>query len=563
LLKRRVAGEGTVSNDSAPGTDAAIGQARRINWGAVARILIAALIVPELIYFSIDIAVIDGSRGWWLFLVQHHRFFAGVFSTSAIAAVIFGWESFRRLIGEELRGPVEDPATRAAFLALHLAAVACLIAWVKTIVLNKRLDSADGLAWFFVGAVLSAIALLSWFAALLPARPWLRWARMNPVALLGAIAVAIFARIVGVYALSLWRPLTASTLWAVDLLLQMLGQTTFVESDAARIGTTHFTVTIGQGCSGLEGIGLMSVFVAGYLWFCRRELRFPASLILLPAGVVSIWFLNVVRIAALILIGAWSERVAIDGFHTVAGWLFYTVGACGIVVVSRRWPIFSGAEPELRRLAAPNPASVYLAPMLTILLIAMLTRIASGGFDFLYPLKVIGAAAVFWLYRDRLAGFRRDLSWFALMLGGVVFIEWIVLQRRSDVAVEDLAFATQLGSLPASIASLWLVIRVIGAVVTVPLAEELAFRGYLLRKLVSADFTRVDFRHFTLLSFVVSSTLFGLLHQQWLAGVIAGMLFAVAMYRRGALFDGVIAHSTANAMLAVYVLTTHRWSLWN
>ncbi len=558
-----MAGEGTVSNDSAPGTDAAIGQARRINWGAVARILIAALIVPELIYFSIDIAVIDGSRGWWLFLVQHHRFFAGVFSTSAIAAVIFGWESFRRLIGEELRGPVEDPATRAAFLALHLAAVACLIAWVKTIVLNKRLDSADGLAWFFVGAVLSAIALLSWFAALLPARPWLRWARMNPVALLGAIAVAIFARIVGVYALSLWRPLTASTLWAVDLLLQMLGQTTFVESDAARIGTTHFTVTIGQGCSGLEGIGLMSVFVAGYLWFCRRELRFPASLILLPAGVVSIWFLNVVRIAALILIGAWSERVAIDGFHTVAGWLFYTVGACGIVVVSRRWPIFSGAEPELRRLAAQNPASVYLAPMLTILLIAMLTRIASGGFDFLYPLKVIGAAAVFWLYRDRLAGFRRDLSWFALMLGGVVFIEWIVLQRRSDVAVEDLAFATQLGSLPASIASLWLVIRVIGAVVTVPLAEELAFRGYLLRKLVSADFTRVDFRHFTLLSFVVSSTLFGLLHQQWLAGVIAGMLFAVAMYRRGALFDGVIAHSTANAMLAVYVLTTHRWSLWN
>ena len=554
-----------MSYDSAPGTDATSGQARRINWGAVIRILIAALIVPELIYFSrpIDIAVVDGPRGWWLFLVQRHRAFAAVFSTSAIAAAIFGWESFRRLIGKELREPVEDPATRVAFLALHLAAVACLIAWVITIVLNKRLDSADGFAWFFVGAVLSAIALLSWFMALLPARPWLCWARMNPVALLCAIAVAIFARTVGVYALSLWRPLTASTLWAVDLLLQMLGQTTFVESDAARIGTTHFTATIGQGCSGLEGIGLMSVFVAGYLWFCRRELRFPASLILLPAGVVSIWFLNVVRIAALILIGAWSERVAIDGFHTVAGWLFYTVAACGIVVVSRRWPIFSGAEPELRQLAAPNPASVYLAPMLTILLIAMLTRIASGGFDFLYPLKVIGAAAVLWLYRDRLAGFRRDLSWFALMLGGVVFIEWIVLQRRADVAVEDLAFATQLGRLSPSIASLWLVIRVIGAVVTVPLAEELAFRGYLLRKLVSADFTRVDFRHFTLLSFVVSSTLFGLLHQQWLAGVIAGMLFAVAMYRRGALFDGVIAHSTANAMLAVYVLTTHRWSLWN
>jgi CAAX prenyl protease-like protein len=191
----------------------------------------------------------------------------------------------------------------------------------------------------------------------------------------------------------------------------------------------------------------------------------------------------------------------------------------------------------------------------------MLTRIADGGFDFLYPLKVIGAAAVLWFYRDRLAEFRRNLSWFALMLGGVVFIVWIVLQPRSDVAVKDLGFATQLGALPTSIGSSWLVIGVIGAVVTVPLAEELAFRGYLLRKLVSADFARVDFRHFTLLSFVVSSTLFGLLHQQWLAGVIAGMLFAVAIYWRGALFDAVIAHSTANAMLAAYVLATHRWSL--
>jgi exosortase E/protease (VPEID-CTERM system) len=553
------------SYDSLPDADATFDQTARINWGAFVRVLIAALIVPELIYFSrpIDIAIVDGSRGWWLFLVQHHRTFAAVFSTSAIAAVIFGWESFRRLVGEDLRGPVEDPVTCAAFLAIHLAAVAFLIAWVITIVLNRRLDSAEGPAWFCVGAGLSAVALLSWFVALLPARSWLRWARVNPVAILGAIAVAICARIAGVYALGLWRPLTASTLRTVDLLLRTLGQTTLVDAGAARIGTTHFTVTIAPDCSGLEGIGLMSVFVAGYLWLCRRELRFPASLILLPVGVTSIWFLNVVRITALILIGGWSERVAIDGFHTMAGWLFYTAAVCGIVIVSRRLPTFSVAEPAPRRLAAPNPASAYLAPMLTILLIAMLTRIAGGGFDFLYPFRVIGAGIVLWLYRDRLAEFRRDISWFAVMLGGVVFIVWVVLQPRSNVAAEDHAFATQLAALSVPIASLWIAIRAIGAVVTVPIAEELAFRGYLLRKLVSVDFERVDFRHFTMLSFLLSSALFGILHQQWIAGVIAGMLFAVAMYRRGALFDAIIAHSTANAMLSAYVLASHRWSLWN
>ena len=556
-----------LSYTAQPGADATLAQAPGFNWAALARILIAALIVPELIYFSrpLDIAIVDGSQGWWLFLVQHHRTFAAVFSTAAIAAVIFSFsgESFRESIGQMLRGPVEEPATRAAFLALHLAAVACLTAWVVAIVLTKRLDSAEGPAWFFVGVGLSALALLSWFGALIPAAPLIRWARTNQRAVLAAIAVAVLARIASVYALSLWPPLTSSTLWGVDALLRMLGQTTIVDPVAARIGTTHFRVTIWQACSGLEGIGLMSVFVAGYLWFCRRELRFPAALILLPIGVISIWFLNVVRIAALILIGAWSPRVAIDGFHTVAGWLFYTVAACGIVVVSRSSPVFSRTETKPLGLAAPNPAAMYLTPMLTLLLVAMLTRIAGGGFDYLYPLKVAGVGAVLWFYRKGLAEFGRELSWFPILLGSVVFIEWIVLQRGSNVAAQDLAFAAQLGSLSASAAYAWLAIRVIGAVVTVPIAEELAFRGYLLRKLVDADFARVDFRRFTMLSFVISSTLFGLLHQQWLAGVIAGMIFAIAMYRRGALLDAIIAHATANAMLAAYVLATHRWSLWS
>ena len=560
-----------LSKDKVPAKNQAKDQAPGFNWGALARILIAALIVPELIYFSrpLDIAIVDGSKGWWLFLVQHHRTFAAVFSTAGIAAVIFSFSagSIRESIGDAIRGPVEAPATRAVFLGLHLAAVGCLIAWVVAIVMTKRLDTGAGPAWFFVGAGLSAFALFTWFGALTPAAPLLRWARANQGAIAAAIAVAVCARIASVYSINLWNPLTASTLWGVDAILRMLGQSTIVDPVAARIGTGHFRVAIWGGCSGVEGIGLMSVFVGGYLWFCRRELRFPAALILLPIGVVSIWFLNIVRIAALIIIGGWSPRVAIDGFHTVAGWLFYTVAACGIVVVSRRSPRFSRAEWRPIRAAAENPAAMYLAPMLTLLLIAMLTRIAGGGFDYLYPLKVAGAGAVLWSYRSRLAEFRRSLSWFPILIGGVVFIEWVFIEwimlQRGSIGTQDLRFAAQLGGMSAPSAYGWIAIRVIGAVVTVPIAEELAFRGYLLRKLVDSDFARVEFNCFTMLSFVVSSVLFGMLHQQWLAGVIAGMLFAIAMYRRGAILDAVIAHSTANAMLAAYVLGTHHWALWN
>jgi exosortase E/protease (VPEID-CTERM system) len=481
----------------------------------------------------------------------------------AAAAILFSWRSFRGLLVHEVSSEVEDGSIRAVSVMLHLLAVLGVTAWMERIVLTGRLQEPGGVAWFYAGAGVIALALLSWLRALFPAAFWLRWFRLNPAAFVSALAVAIFARIAGTHAQLMWRPLSASTLTAVAMALRLFGRTTIIGPRPDQIGIPGFRVLVGPSCSGLEGIGLITVFVAGYLWFCRRELRFPISLILLPAGVVAMWIMNVIRITALILIGVWSPTIAVDGFHTVAGWLLYTATAIATVVVSRRSNLFSRFAPEAGEFTAPNPAAVYLAPLLTILLIAMLTRIAGSGFEYLYSLKVIGAAAVLWWYRDRLAEFPLDWSWSAVAIGALVFVEWIVLQRNTGAAAQDLAFATGLGQMPTTVAAGWLTFRVLGAVATVPIAEELAFRGYLLRKLISADFEKVDFAHITLLSFVVSSTLFGLLHRQWLAGVIAGMLFATAMHRRGRLLDAVVAHSAANAMLSAYVLATGHWWLWN
>ena len=76
---------------------------------------------------------------------------------------------------------------------------------------------------------------------------------------------------------------------------------------------------------------------------------------------------------------------------------------------------------------------------------------------------------------------------------------------------------TSLAEIPAGLAAVWLLVRVLGAAITVPIAEELAFRGYLLRSLLSANFDDLSTLRFTGLSFVVSSVLFGALHDRWLA----------------------------------------------
>ena len=96
-----------------------------------------------------------------------------------------------------------------------------------------------------------------------------------------------------------------------------------------------------------------------------------------------------------------------------------------------------------------------------------------------------------------------------------------------------------------------------------PNARDSAFRGYLMRKLIADDFESVRPGQFTWVSFLISSVLFGVLHGQWLAGTLAGMIFpAASLYRRGLLSDAVVAHSVTNAVRSVYVLTTHDWSLW-
>jgi CAAX prenyl protease-like protein len=124
------------------------------------------------------------------------------------------------------------------------------------------------------------------------------------------------------------------------------------------------------------------------------------------------------------------------------------------------------------------------------------------------------------------------------------------------------ALPDTLAGLPRVEAAGWLFCRVLGSVVTVPMAEELAFRGFLSRRLIAADFQDVSPGRLTGLSFLGSSLAFGLLHQRWVAGTLAGMLFALAYARRGRLADAVLAHATANALIAAWVLVTGDWSVW-
>ena len=114
-----------------------------------------------------------------------------------------------------------------------------------------------------------------------------------------------------------------------------------------------------------------------------------------------------------------------------------------------------------------------------------------------------------------------------------------------------------------AVRAVWIACRVLTAALLVPVTEELAFRGFLLRRFISTDFESVSFRSVTIFAVCASSVLFGVLHRErWLAGSIAGALYAYTARREGRLGEAVAAHALTNALLAAYVLVFQNWSLW-
>jgi exosortase E/protease (VPEID-CTERM system) len=326
------------------------------------------------------------------------------------------------------------------------------------------------------------------------------------------------------------------------------------------VGTSAFEVLIESRCSGYEGIGLVCAFLAVYLYLFRAQLRFPNALLIVPLGSLVIWLTNSARIAALVLVGTWGSRtVAEEGFHSQAGWMAFCGVALGLVYLLHRVPFF--AKTDDTRRAGADPTAAYLMPLLVLVAASMATAAFSAGFDRLYPLKVVAVASTLLVYRRSYAAAVGWCSWHAVAMGLLAFVVWMVLEPASSGRSAE-GLRSGLSSLPAAWAGAWVASRFIGFVVTVPIAEELAFRGYLARLLVSEDFESLPPRSLNWLSVAVSSVAFGALHGgRWLAGIAAGLLYALALNRRGRVSDAIIAHAITNGLIAAYVLSTGSWSL--
>jgi CAAX prenyl protease-like protein len=225
-------------------------------------------------------------------------------------------------------------------------------------------------------------------------------------------------------------------------------------------------------------------------------------------------------------------------------------------------------DPNAQRNRTVNRSAPFLLPLLAVVATGLVTGIFVEQFDYLYPLRVVIAVAVlFWFRRDYAEGLRHQLrgrrlwSWEAAAIGVLVYLTWISVAALTSSDASDNP-PNQLAELTLPFASLWVTARVFGSCITIPIVEELAFRGFLLRRFIDRDFTNVSYEKLSWPAVLITSIAFAAVHQQWIAGFLAGVLYALAQLRRGLLSDAIIAHAVTNLLIAVQVLCGGYWSLW-
>jgi uncharacterized protein len=216
--------------------------------------------------------------------------------------------------------------------------------------------------------------------------------------------------------------------------------------------------------------------------------------------------------------------------------------------------------PRRSTLARTAPFAVFMA-----LLIARAQAPADGAWgiepQWLYAAGIVAVTALLLFFRRDYGELARQTlpdareTTLAIAAGLVVFMLWVQLDAPWMTIGEPSA---PFKPIDAS----HIAIRFVGAVLLVPLMEELFWRSFLMRWLEQPVFEGVNPQRVGVRAVLLSTFVFTLAHTLWLAAAIAGVVYALLYIKTGKLWVAVIAHAVTNAALGVWVIATGSWQFW-
>jgi CAAX prenyl protease-like protein len=186
-----------------------------------------------------------------------------------------------------------------------------------------------------------------------------------------------------------------------------------------------------------------------------------------------------------------------------------------------------------------------------------------------YPARTVVVAALLWRFSRRVIDLRAGRPLASALVGLAVFAIWISPGLLYPGYREHWLFTAPLlrggpAPLPEARASaVFLLFRIVGSVLVVPIAEETFWRGWMMRWLISPHFEEVAPGAYNARAFWITAALFASEHgAYWDVGLAAGIAFNWWMIRTRKLGDCILAHAVTNAALAAWVLAAGKWEYW-
>ena len=219
---------------------------------------------------------------------------------------------------------------------------------------------------------------------------------------------------------------------------------------------------------------------------------------------------------------------------------------------------------------AQYPSLAYVVPFAAFLLLLALQRVSPLRPEIEYPLWLALLAAILLVFSRRVVRIRSSHLIESALIGIGVFILWIGPDLlfpgyRQHWLFQNWITGHLQSSIPGGVRDdavvLWS--RILRAVVLVPVIEELFWRGWLMRWLISPRFETVPLGAYTPVSFWITAVLFASEHgPYWDVGLATGIIFNWWMLRTRSIADCILAHAVTNACLCGYVVATRHWEYW-
>lgn len=190
--------------------------------------------------------------------------------------------------------------------------------------------------------------------------------------------------------------------------------------------------------------------------------------------------------------------------------------------------------------------------------------LGEAGRYWIYLGKTLVGAWLIWLMRPYVAEMKWAFSWEAVVVGAGVCVIWVGLDsfypKMGDSGDPWNPFV-QFGE-GALLGWFFVGVRIAGSSLVVPPLEEVFYRSFVYRIIAKADWVKVPLGAFSWTPFIVTSVIFGLVHHQWLAGILCGFAYQGLVCWKKRLGDAMTAHAITNLLLGIWVVWQADWKFW-